>query len=350
MSDLNQILVVPVVMEKHPDADSLSLVAIDGYTCVVRTSDWEGEDRAAYIPPDNVVDVTRPEFKFLDQGIQGRTTARIKAKRLRGIMSQGLLVPIPKWITEVEVTDIATKVKTGYMFNIGDDVTEYFGVTRYVSAADLRLDAGPQASGPPTPGVKYDIESWFKYKRSLPEGTMVVLTEKLHGTNARFTFQEGEMHVGSRSFYRKKEENSDNLYWRALKENPWIEEFCRANEGVVLYGEIFGWVQELRYGAQQGQIFFKAFDVYDRGQFWAWYKFWDGITNQGLNPDRVVPVVIVSPINDDLIERHMNGKSLFYSGHIREGVVIKPVVEMVDRKLGRVIVKVVSPAYLEKAA
>ncbi len=250
MSDLNKVFVVPVVMEKHPDADSLSIVKIEGYQCVVRSEDWVGEDRAAYIPPDNVVDITRPEFKFLDTGIVGRTTERIKARRFRGVMSQGLLVPIPKEITQIPVTSgvlrslrLAVSTESEYKFQIGDDVTEYFGVTRYQSQEDLALGQGSSAVGPPDPGVHYDIESWFKYKRVIPEGTPVVLTEKLHGTNVRYTFQNGEMHVGSRSFYRSKEKA--NIYWRALEENPWIEEFCRKYEGVVLYGEIFGWVQTL---------------------------------------------------------------------------------------------------------
>lgn len=159
MSDLNKVFVVPIKLEKHPDADSLSLVEIDGYVVVVRTEDWINEDRGAYIPPDNVVDVTRPEFKWLDSGIVGRTQERIKARRFRGIMSQGLLVPIP-----VEDPDIMFHIQPiKYKFNVGDDVTEYFGVTRYQSPEDLKLEGGDQASGPAHPGIKYDVESWFKY-------------------------------------------------------------------------------------------------------------------------------------------------------------------------------------------
>lgn len=359
MSDLNKVFVVPFEMEKHPDADSLSLVKIEGYTCVVRTEDWVGETRAAYIPPDNVVDITRPEFKFLDSGIVGRTTERIKARRFRGIMSQGLLVPIPMEIMRQGLlvpipTDECYRNAPEYKFNIGDDVTEYFGVTRYVSLEDLKLAAGESTSGPPTPGIHYDIESWFKYRRAIPEGTEIILTEKLHGTNARFTFQEGEMHVASRSNYRKKEVG--NLYWKALEENPWIENFCRKYEGVVLYGEIFGWVQTLKYGAKPGQIHFRAFDVYDNGQFWDWEKFYKrithGISSEGYDLDfanRIVPIIYRGLCSNEIIETHMNGQSIFFPGHIREGVVIKPVVEMSDLRLGRVILKAVSPAYLEKA-
>jgi RNA ligase (TIGR02306 family) len=373
MSDLNQVIVVPVSLEKHPDADTLSIVRIEGYNVVVRTEDWINEDRGAYIPPDNVVDVTRPEFKFLDEGIVGRTTARIKAKRLRGVMSQGLLIPVPKKVIyEGRYSDAIEEGTAiwGYEFNIGDDVTEYFGVTRYVSPVDLQLEgnAGEAISkheGPSNPGIKYDIDSWFKYRRLLPEGTEVVLTEKIHGTNARYTYQDGKMWCGSRSFYRRQ--SAGSVYWRALEENPWIEEFCRSYPDVVLYGEIFGWVQTLRYGSKPGQLFFRAFDVFDslsnNTQFWGWDKFYNSMSLKKSEFDvdggiyiskdidstqRIVPFIYRGFISDELIEKHMDGPSVFFPGHIREGIVIKPVDEMYDLRLGRVILKAVSPVYLSK--
>jgi len=48
--------VVPFSMYPHPDANSLSIVDVSGgYKYVARTADWRGVDRAAYIPPDNIV-------------------------------------------------------------------------------------------------------------------------------------------------------------------------------------------------------------------------------------------------------------------------------------------------------
>lgn len=357
MSDLNKVFVVPVKLEKHPDADLLSIVHIDGYVVVVRTQDWVNEDRGAYIPPDNMVNISRPEFKFLDSGIMGREFERIKAKRFRGIMSQGLLVPVPKYITSVVINSNDqgvenTNITTEYEFEIGDDATEYFGVKRYESPVDLKLNGGEQSPGPQRPGVNYDIESWFKYSNVIPDDMLLVMTEKIHGTNARFTFQDGEMHVASRSFYRKKTDN--NLYWKALNENTWIEDFCRKFPDVVLYGEIYGWVQDLKYGAQPGQIFFRAFDVYENGKFWNWDTFYNVVTESGTQPNRCVPVLgeilgkeLKAPGN---LEKYMNGKSTLFNKHVREGIVVKPIRELYDLRLGRVTLKAVSPEYLEKAA
>lgn len=157
MSDLSKVEVVPVSLEAHPNADTLSLVRVyNNYVVCVRTQDWLDRDRGAYIAPDNVVP-DREEFAFLD----GKR--RIKAKKLRGIMSQGLLVPVPD------------------SFQIGDDVTDYFDVRRYVPEVDARLNAGNRGTPPPFPGHKYDLESWFKYSHVFNDGEEVVFSEKLHG-------------------------------------------------------------------------------------------------------------------------------------------------------------------------
>lgn len=319
MSD-HKVEVVPVIMEKHPNADSLSVVRIfDAYTCVVRTQDWLGIDKAAYIPPDSIVPDTE-EFTFLD----GRR--RIKAKSLRGIVSQGLLVPAPKGS------------------NIGDDVAELMGIVHY--EPQVQCNQGEQEKfGPPQPGIFYDIESWYKFRSvfdSFP-GVNVTITEKIHGTNSRFTYQEGRMWAASHKFWRKP--GVDNVYWKAMSNNPWIEAYCRLNPNAVLYGEIFGMgiQKDYTYDCRQGDpLKFRMFDVYEAGKFISWSE---ELINSG--SDRIVPVLYYGPYSHEIVEKYINGKSTI-AGHIREGVVIKPTVELWHQKIGRVILKAVSPQYLEK--
>src|SRR3990167_9344874 len=86
----HEILIVPVVLEPHPNADTLSLVRVGGWTVVVRTSDWIGESKGIYVPPDYVVpNNSDPKWAFLGPELKHR---RIKVKKLRGIYSEGLLV------------------------------------------------------------------------------------------------------------------------------------------------------------------------------------------------------------------------------------------------------------------
>ena len=74
----------------------------------------------------------------------------------------------------------------------------------------------------------YDIEPWQKYSNEFVDGEEVVITEKIHGSNSRFTFQNDRMYCGSH--YQWKKEGSDvpggikqNLYWKVLEYCPWVE-------------------------------------------------------------------------------------------------------------------------------
>ena len=67
--------VVQVKLEEHPNADSLSIVRVGGYQCIVRTEDWKDGDLAVYVPPDSVVPDTEA-FAFLGDH------KRIKVRKL----------------------------------------------------------------------------------------------------------------------------------------------------------------------------------------------------------------------------------------------------------------------------
>jgi tRNA-binding EMAP/Myf-like protein len=127
--------VVEVRLEPHPNADSLSVVKVWGYEVCVKSSDWVGIEKAVYIMPDSVVDVKRPEFTFLAQDANSEGKARVKARRFRGSLSFGLLVPAP--------ADAS----------IGDDLASFFGVERYEptmsrSKKDRFVIGGEEEAGP----------------------------------------------------------------------------------------------------------------------------------------------------------------------------------------------------------
>ena len=117
----HKVEVVPVELELHPNADTLSIVKVFGYTAVVKTEQWKDHRVGAYIPPDSVVPDS-PEYAFLNGHF------RIKARRYGGVMSQGLLMPVP-------LGD----------FQVGDDVAEVMGVTHYVPPEEM--ETGGDAIG-----------------------------------------------------------------------------------------------------------------------------------------------------------------------------------------------------------
>ena len=79
--------------ELHPNADSLSITNVEGYPVVIRTEDFQLGDQALYIPVDALLDVRNPRFSFLTSRTNETGIHRVKAAKIRGIFSMGLLIP-----------------------------------------------------------------------------------------------------------------------------------------------------------------------------------------------------------------------------------------------------------------
>lgn len=332
--------IVPVTLLDHPNADSLSVVEVWGFTCCVRTADWMGEDgeqnvdRGAYIPPDSLVDPDVPEFAFLkgkEKEVYGGK-ARVRVARLRGVISQGILLPVR------------------YPMTVGTDVSETLGVTHYEPPVKEPGGNGKSKGWDDVPPpelaaglTKYDIENWRRYGGVFDDGELVVVTEKIHGANGRFVFTEDKMWAGSRKTWKAEDRNS-SLWWRALDKHPEVEEFCREYPGTVVYGEVYGSVQDLRYGHAPGAVSLAVFDILV-GSKWL-----DSAVARELgNKLPWVPLLYEGRYDREKILELSEGRSTVPGAdNVREGVVVKPAVERADLSVGRVQLKVVGDGYMLK--
>lgn len=144
--------VVQINMKPHPNADSLSLVMVGDFQCAVRTEDWNNGDMAIYIPPDSIVPNTS-EFEFLG------THRRIKARKLRGEWSVGLLIPAPEGAI------------------VGDDYMEQLGIIHYEPEirGNFTTD-GDNIGSPPGFFPVYDVLNFRKYSSSFKDGEEIICT------------------------------------------------------------------------------------------------------------------------------------------------------------------------------
>ncbi len=319
--------VVEVKLEPHPNADSLSLVMVGDFQCAVRTDDWKNGDLAVYIPPDSVVPETK-EFEFLGK------SRRIRARKLRGEWSAGLLIPAP----------IDAK--------LDDDCMEQLGIVHYEPPLSGDFSTGGDNVRPPRLSEKstdglftpvYDVMNFRKYSSRFEDGEEVIVTEKMHGANARFVCTNDVMYCGSRKFWKKEDPN--NLWWKALAQCPALEAWLRHHYDYVVYGEVFGQVQNLKYGTANGEVRFAVFDILKGNR---WLNF-DEAHAIGV-PLPWVPLVYRGPFDKEKVLAFAEEDSSYPGAdHYREGVVVKPVVERTDRKIGRVQLKIVGNRYLSKS-
>jgi RNA ligase (TIGR02306 family) len=363
----HEVLVVEIEqVVKHPNADALEIVKVSGYdySIVSKLGDFVVGDKGIFVEPDYVVPTTSPVFSFLKR--ENKDKERITVRRLRGVWSEGLLI------------------KAEPYHKVGDNVMEEYGITRWEpppqksfgwGAEGAALKSGLQAKEPVIPGIhripKYDLENIKKYTKVISTDDEVYYTCKLHGCSARYVCWDGEMHCGSRTTWKKKTEGEKISFvhpltnelierdapscswWDALKSNPWIEEWCKANPGIILYGELFGpTVQgnKFHYGIKSDEFGFRVFDVLTTQ---GWVSFSDLVSKEEYKGLKLVPVLYHGKHNPELLEKLAEEPETSLDGcggnHIREGIVIKPTIEKYDLEIGRVALKYVSRTYLMKS-
>ncbi len=339
---------------KHPNADTLSMTLVAGYPVLFRTGDFHEGDRGVYVPVDSLVPVSRPEFSFLRKGDAERH--RIRAVRLRGVFSMGLLVPPPAGSEP------------------GQDVTAELGITRWVPPSERRANALSQGTKPMRdPGFMpvYGLDALRKLPDVLLECEPVVITEKIHGCNARFCYRNGRLWVGShramrgvsrsrvgellnslklrffdllgRSHRAHLHRDAGDVWWQTAEKYD-LKAKLATRPDCVLYGEIYGQsVQDLTYDSPTGRRF-AAFDVLDlaEGRYLSRPELEDFCRGLDLP---IVPVLYAGPWSDGLKDL-ANGPTTLGGGHLREGIVVKPAIERVSPMCGRVALKYVSEAYL----
>lgn len=318
MSEFHVQVVRVGAIDKHPDADSLSITLVfGGYPCIIRTGELVEGELAVYIPIDALVPVNQPATAFLAPRAKNGV-ARIRALRLRGIFSMGLLIPAdPSW-------------------EEGQDVRALLGIEKYdppePGAAE---EAAAEVSILPV----YDLEGLRRWPQALVEGEEVVLTEKVHGANGRACWHEGALHIGSRNQMKQADGTTP---WARIARDWDLAEKLR-DSPYALYFEVYGPVQDLRYGS--GELRGAVFDVLDlRSRRWLDVDEADAFV-AGLGLPRV-PVLYRGPWSMDLCALAEGPTIIGAGANVREGFVVRPVKERVERRVGRVVLKLHGEGYL----
>lgn len=300
---------------KHPNADSLSITHVSGhYPVIFRTGEFGEGDLAVYVPVDAVVPKDDPRWGWLTG------SRRIKARRLRGIFSMGVLVkPEPGWVE-------------------GQDVRQELRVEKYEEPV-LSATHGENEPGPPNQWSIYDLEAIRRYPHVLKIGEQIVVTEKVHGANGRWTYQDGRLWVGSHRCWKAE---SENIWWQVAKRYDLENRLRSTCPGVMVYAEVYGYVQDLRYGAKQGQTFVGMFDARSAGGEWLG---WDNVyllaQRLGLP---TVPVLYRGEWSMDLLSLAEGKTTINSAEHVREGIVIEAVPTRFD-EIGRVKLKHAGEGY-----
>ena len=109
-------------------ADKIELAYVLGWQCVVKKGEFKVGDKIIYVEVDSVMP-ERPEFEFLRD-----RKFKIKTIKLKGQISMGLILPLNTLNNYLEVPKGIEKIKAA--LQPGDDVTNYLGITKYLSPSE----------------------------------------------------------------------------------------------------------------------------------------------------------------------------------------------------------------------
>ena len=332
-------------IEPHPNADRLELAAIGGYRCVVGKGSFTDGDLAAYIPEGAVC----PDWLIAELGLEGKLAGsrknRVKAVKLRGALSQGLVYPVRDGMIR------------GRPVAEGDTVTDLLELVKYEPPIPIAMQGEVRAVHGAT--LHYDVENVKKYPDELHEGEPVVITEKLHGSwcclgwhpdHGPIVTSKGMSDRGMALILN--EANDKNLYVRTWRAFEAAFETARARlagteQPFYVLGEVYGrGVQDLHY--DEPNPAFRVFDAYvgkpGRGRYLSSNEIEESLGD--LFP--LVPVLYRGPFSTAVMLERTDGATALGGKHVREGVVVKPAAERESAEFGRVILKSVSGDYLTR--
>lgn len=324
----------------HSNADALELATVGGWQMCVKKGAYQSGDTVVYLeqgtvlPPDVAERLGVTKYLSEKADINGNKVLVVHRIKLRGEPSFGLVItPEPG-------------------MELGQDVAAHYGATKY--EPPIKSVAGDAEVDHPLFWRYTDIENMRSYPDIIAEGEEVVATEKLHGTNCRvgvvYSQNTGCVWMAGSKTLRRKAPDGEaamkaNRYWFPITlpgVHNMLYYLSSCFEQVILFGEVYGQkIQSYAYG--QTGIAFRAFDLLLDGK----YVGYDEFARECHNFDvETVPLVYRGPFSLDTIKEISNGPSLVGGTHGREGVVVRPVVERTDERIGRVILKYVGDDYL----
>lgn len=310
-------------------ADAIELALVDGWQVVVKKGDFSVNQLAVYFEIDSWVPnaiapfLTKGKEPREYNGVKGE---RLKTVKLRGALSQGLLLPV-------------SVLPENYAYEEGADCSEILGVQKW-EAETYATQGGKAVSNWPSIIPKTDEERVQNLKAVFETKIltdMFELSEKLDGSSATYYIDEdGVFHAMSRNVDLARDEN--NLWWKMsdkynIEEKLlmlWADDEFRkiCPKGFCIRGEIVG------PGVNGNKL------KLEEHRFYV-YNLYDVATNSyAPSKDRLDMVqqlnLLHVPVHQDIVKftgtfekliEAADGKSVINPEIKREGIVMKSVTD-----------------------
>ena len=310
-------------------ADRIELVVIRGWQCIVNKGQYQIGDKIIFCEIDSFLPI-KEEYKFLRTSSYRNSPLlgegfRIKSMRMKGKLSQGLVLPL----SSLEQTDYDDEEYT-----IDDDVTEFLGICKWEVPEHNALTGNAKGVIPHyiNKTDQERIQNIIQYIKKLPASLEFGITEKLDGSSMTVFFKDNnENGVCSRNNNLKiGEENKDNAFVSTVLRDGWLETLEEYGKAIAVQGELIGpKIQGNSY--QLSRLEFYVFDIWliDDRRYATLHEV-DIILDElkQLNNKLIinrVPLLSIEHLPTDIntILKMAEGKSILNNKTEREGIVFK---------------------------
>ena len=321
-------------IRNHPNADLLDLAIVDGWQLVTaKDNGFKAGDLVIYFEIDSFLPICE-EFEFLRKSCYKKMGEqegfRLRTIKLRGELSQGLIIPI------TDFPDVANLPE-------GADLSEQLGVLKWEPPIPAQL-AGVAKGNFPSFIQKTDQERIQNIIDNLDLTSIdsYEVTVKLDGSSCTIYNYEDENgpYVGVCSRNLDLLESEGNSFWRVAHKTGLVEALKKLKTHYAIQGELMGpGIQGNRENLTD--IEFYVFDIYsiDEQRYLnasERHGILSHLQQMGVSLNHV-PILLSRPLSDfngieDFLDLADNTKSLNHN--VAEGVVFK---RLSDNKSFKVI-------------
>ena len=319
MEKLRKLATIRVISDIRPieGADMIELATVGGWNIVVaKNVGHKVGDHVVYCEIDSFLPI-KEEFEFLRKSsykkMGDQEGFRLKTIKLRGQVSQGLILPMSVF------GDFSWTAYEGL------DVTNRLGIVKYEPPIPAEL-SGKVKGGFPSFLHKTDeervqnlVKEYGEYKFTSTH--QFYMTEKLDGSSATFYMNEGEFGVCSRNL--ELLETEGNTFWKVARELD-LETKLKDKGNICLQGELIGeGIQGNPYKIKGQTVhFFNAFDI-DKQARLGINEFLVLLDDMELSSVPILDVAMLLPETVTGMLELAEGKSRLNNNTEREGVVVR---------------------------
>lgn len=328
MENLRKLATIRVISDILPieGADAIELAIVDGWKVVVaKNVGHQIGNKVVYCEIDSFLPI-EPEFEFLRKTSfkkMGEVEGfRLKTIKLRGQISQGLILPFQD---AIEVMKRRNGEVYSEMLEVGMGVSELLGIQKYEPPIPAELAGKVKGLFPSflrktdeerVQNLKTEYEEWKASDKTF------YVTEKLDGSSATFYIKDDVFGVCSRNL--ELLETEGNSFWKVARELDLENKMREFGGDFSLQGELIGeGIQGNPYKIKGQTVrFFNVFDIEDSKYLTLpQFKF---ITNElGLETVPILDEDFTLPQSVDELLDYADAKSVLNPDFDREGVVIR---------------------------